>query len=168
MTKDEIFDVVNENDEVIGKATRSECHSNPNLIHRTVHFTLIDRKRQKIYLTQRSFKKDHDAGKYCFLGEHMLAGKSYNEAVKRGVNEELGFIPKSFMEVAHNIFSYRNQTEFVRFFLVNWSGEEIEWDKREIEKVISIDIHELTKEKFNTSQMTRYWIDHINWSSFGI
>ena len=84
MAKDEIFDVVNEKDEVIGTAPREECHSNPGLIHHTVHFTLIDRKKKRVFLTQRSFKKEHDAGKYCFLGEHMLSGESYEDALKRG------------------------------------------------------------------------------------
>ena len=39
-----MFDVVNEQGEVIGRATREECHANPTLIHRTVHYTLVDRK----------------------------------------------------------------------------------------------------------------------------
>ncbi len=163
MSKNEIFDVVNEKDEVVGTASREECHSNPDLIHHTVHFTLIDRKKKKIYLTQRSLEKDHDAGKYCFLGEHMLAGESYDEAVKRGVEEELGFVPNSFVELAHNIFSYQTQTEFIRFFLVDWFGEEIKWDKREMEKVLWVDVHELAEADYDYSKMTRYWIDNIDW-----
>jgi isopentenyldiphosphate isomerase len=57
--KTEILDVIDENDNVIGTATREQCHTDPKLLHHTVHFTFIDRKNSKILLTQRSFKKKH-------------------------------------------------------------------------------------------------------------
>ena len=42
MSDSEILDIVNEDDEVLGQATKAECHKDPKLMHRTVHFTLID------------------------------------------------------------------------------------------------------------------------------
>jgi isopentenyldiphosphate isomerase len=149
----------------VGTSSREECHANQDVIHRAVHFTLIDRNRNRVFVTRRSLNKDHDAGKYCFLGEHMLAGESYPEAVNRGVHEELGYEPVIFHELAHNIFSYQSQTEFVRFFVIDWKIEEIKWDKREIESVLWLDIGELKKKELDFSEMTSYWIDIVDWDS---
>lgn len=99
-----IFDVVNKDDNVIGQATREECHANLALIHHAVHLSLVDKKNKKVLLTQRSFKVKFDSGKICFPGEHVLSGKSYAEAVKRGVKEEFGVEPGFFVEGTQNFF----------------------------------------------------------------
>ena len=39
----EYFDVINEKDEVVGKATREECHKK-GLLHRAVHIILVSKK----------------------------------------------------------------------------------------------------------------------------
>lgn len=163
MKQDEIFDVVNEQDEVIGTATRKECHSNADLIHHTVHFTLRDPKTEKILITRYPLTKEHDAGKFCFLGEHIVAGESYPDAARRGCLEELGIEIVKFEEKAHHIFKYQNQTEFVRFFLGKWNGTEIHFDSEEIAKIIWIERGELKKGTYDFSEMTQYWIDHVKW-----
>lgn len=161
----EIFDVVNENDEVIGTATREECHSDSSLIHRAVHFALFDKKNRKVLLTQRSFKKETDPGKLTFLGEHVVADEGYRETAKRGVSEELGFVPKSVQEVQHNIFRLHGQTEFVRFFIVDWNGEKIKIDKEEVIDIKWMSPELLVKQKSNYSEMTRYWVENIDWDN---
>lgn len=155
----EIFDVIDENDQVIGQATRDECHDNPDLLHHTVGFTLFDRKTNKIFLRQRSFAKKRDAGKICFPGEHVLAGESYEAALKRGCLEELGFEPSEFKEVAHTIFRNTNESELVRFFVIYWNGEEITFDKSELENVFWVSREELESNAYDTSDMTKYWLE---------
>ncbi len=164
MSDNEILDIVNEKDEVIGTATRKDCHSNPHLIHRTVHFTLVDPRNKKVLMTIRSRKKKHDGGKYCVLGEHILSGKTYIDAIKRGVNEELGFVPQKFKELSHNIFTYDNQREFVRFFIILWNNEQIKYDTSEIEDLVWVDIDKIVSADLDYSDMTRYWIKTIKWS----
>ncbi|SRR5260221_166558 len=159
----EFFDIVDKNDKVIGKASRDECHSNPNLIHRTVHFTLINKNKNKVFLTQRSFNKQTDPGKLCFLGEHILTGETWEEGLIRGVQEELGFTPKIFKEVFQHIFSFSNQTEFVRFYIIEWNKEDINYDKKEIVKTKWLDLNDLIKEKSNYSDMTKFWIENTKW-----
>lgn len=70
------FDIVNEQDEVIGERTAVECHADPKLIHRVVHFTLVDKENKKILISQRSFEVKFDSGKWCFMGEHVLSGET--------------------------------------------------------------------------------------------
>ena len=39
---DEYFDIIDESGNIVGKATREECHSNTSLAHRTVHVLVFN------------------------------------------------------------------------------------------------------------------------------
>lgn len=53
---DEIFDVVDESDRVVGQATRAEVHRR-RLLHRAVHIVVSD-GRGNVVLQKRSLAKD--------------------------------------------------------------------------------------------------------------
>lgn len=161
----EILDIITENDEVIGKATREECHSNPDLIHHTVHFTLFNRKTREILITQRSFKKSHDGGKFCFLGEHILSGETYEQAICRGVQEELGFTTSSTKKVGKKLFRYDKQTELVSFYVVFWNNEKLNWSRDEMESVSWVASSYIKKTLYDFSEMTTFWINNIDWDN---
>lgn len=161
-----LFDVVNKQDEIIGAATAQECHSNPKLIHRTVHFTLFDPKTNKILITQRSFDVTFDSGKWCFMGEHVLSGESYLDALIKGVGDELDIpSPIISIELAHTVFSYANQTEFIRFFIISWNGSTIHINQNEIIDYKWVTLLELQKNKNSYSKMTKHWIESVDWES---
>ena len=89
---EEIFDVVNEHDEVIGQKPRSEIHR-LKLSHRAVH-VLVFNSRGELFLQKRSMKKD------CFPGlwdssasGHLASGESYDECSVRELREEIGLQP---------------------------------------------------------------------------
>lgn len=159
----EYFDVINEQDEVIGQASRQACHANPKLLHRTIHFTLIDIQHQKALVTVRNPELKFDGGKVCFMGEHVKAGETYTAAVVRGVQEELNILPTEWQEVDRNIFSYATQRELVRFFLVNWNGEPLHPDPNEIAEISWVTIDELAQPNNNYSAMTQHWVTQVNW-----
>lgn len=161
----EFFDVVNEHDEVIGQASRDECHANPALLHRTIHFTLIDRKFDKILLTIRTPELKYDGGKVCVMGEHLKAGESYKAAVIRGIREELGFVPTQYMDLGQHIFAYAKQRELVHFYLVDWNGEQLVPDPAEISELHWVTFKSLMEESRDYSEMTRYWIQHADWKA---
>ena len=50
--EEEYFDIVNENDEVIGKASRTEAHEK-KMIHRAVTIFVFNNKKE-LYMIQRS------------------------------------------------------------------------------------------------------------------
>jgi isopentenyl-diphosphate Delta-isomerase len=86
---EEIFDVVNDRDEVISQASRSEVHRR-KLHHRAVH-VLIFNFRGQVFLQKRSMAKD------CFPGTwdssasgHLNQGEDYDACAFREVREELG------------------------------------------------------------------------------
>ena len=86
---EEIFDVVNQRDEVVGQAPRSEVHRG-KLNHRAVH-VLVFNGRGELFLQKRSRTKD------CFPGAwdssasgHLARGEDYDRCAVREVGEELG------------------------------------------------------------------------------
>jgi isopentenyldiphosphate isomerase len=161
----EKFDLVDEKGSVIGSASREQCHMNTELIHPTVHFTLFNPFTNEIMLTQRSFKKRWDPGKNIFLGEHMISGENYEVGLKRGVTEELGFEPSEFVLLGDTVFRQKSQTEYTRFFIVIYHGEEIDFDRSETERVWWIDLDDLEEFDDNVGGMTKYWIENIDWST---
>src|SRR5882762_3903686 len=86
---EEIFDVVNERDEVIGKRPRSEVHS-LGLMHRATH-VLVFNKRGQIFLQKRSMKKDRQPGLWdSSVSGHVDAGEDYDTCAVRELREEIG------------------------------------------------------------------------------
>jgi len=85
----EFLDVVNENDEVIGRASYNEIYEQL-LVHRIAHI-LIFNDRREMLLQLRSKNKG-----FCPLhwgtsvGGHVQSGESYEDAAKREFEEELG------------------------------------------------------------------------------
>jgi len=86
---EEIFDVVNDRDEVIGRKPRSEIHR-LKLRHRAVH-VLVFNSRGELFLQKRSMKKD------CFPGAwdssasgHLDSGETYGACAVRELREEIG------------------------------------------------------------------------------
>jgi isopentenyldiphosphate isomerase len=86
---EEIFDVVNERDEVIGQNTRREVHAR-GLWHRAVH-VLVFNERGDVFLQKRSMKKDIAAGKWdSSASGHLDTGEAYDACAVREVREEIG------------------------------------------------------------------------------
>ena len=85
----ELLDIVDENNKVIGQAMRGEAHKKGH-IHRALSVLIINSKGQ-ILLQQRSDKsKVHPLSWDLSTSEHVLAGESYADAGKRSLKEELG------------------------------------------------------------------------------
>lgn len=94
VTAEEWFDVVNEADEIIGRAPRCRCHGDPSLIHRTVHVVVLPPEGGGVLLQLRAQNKDIQPGKWdTAVGGHLHAGEDYGTAARREMNEELGLSP---------------------------------------------------------------------------
>ena len=88
---EEIFDVVNERDEVIGRAPRREVHAR-GLWHRAVH-VLVFNARGEVFLQKRSLKKDTAAGRWDSSSSgHVDAGEAYDDCAVRELREEIGLV----------------------------------------------------------------------------
>jgi isopentenyl-diphosphate delta-isomerase len=89
--KEEIFDVCNERDEVIGQNTRAEVHR-LDLMHRAVH-VLVFNRRGEVFLQKRSMTKDTFPGAWdSSASGHLDSGEDYDACAVREVREELGIV----------------------------------------------------------------------------
>jgi isopentenyl-diphosphate delta-isomerase type 1 len=87
---EEFFDVVDEQDKPVRRATRREVHAR-GLLHRAVHILVFD-SSGKIFLQKRSMKKDLSPGLWdSSCSGHLDAGEDYDSAAKRELFEELGW-----------------------------------------------------------------------------
>ncbi len=88
--QDEIFDVVDANNCVVGQARRKEIHAK-GLMHRAIHIFWVKSDGQ-LCLQRRSYGKDSCPGLLSSsCAGHLDAGESYDTAAYRELAEELGF-----------------------------------------------------------------------------
>jgi len=86
---EDIFDVVNERDEVVDCQTRSVVHR-LGLKHRAAH-VLVFNARGEVFLQKRSRKKDRQPGLWdSSASGHLDSGEDYDAAAVRELREELG------------------------------------------------------------------------------
>jgi isopentenyl-diphosphate delta-isomerase type 1 len=86
---DELFDVVDEHDRVIGQACRADVHAR-KLWHRAIHVLVFDRTG-RVFLQRRSLEKDIAPGRWdSSCSGHLDAGEDYDTAAVRELGEELG------------------------------------------------------------------------------
>ncbi len=118
----ELFPVVTEQGEVIGSATRGECHSGSRLLHPVVHLHVFN-SRGEIYLQKRPEWKDIQPGKWdTAVGGHVDYGETPAEALQREVREELGiteFLPQ-FVDMY--VFDSRRERELVYVHRTTYDG----------------------------------------------
>lgn len=85
---DDLFDLVDERDRVVGRATRREVHAR-GLLHRAVHILVFD-SAGRVYLQKRSQAKDVAPGVWdSSCSGHVDAGEDYDGAAVRELREEL-------------------------------------------------------------------------------
>src|SRR5215467_8275715 len=97
---EEIFDVVNERDEVIGRKPRSEVHR-LGLMHRATH-VLVFNKRGQVFLQKRSMNKDRQPGLWdSSASGHVDSGEDYDDCAVRELREEIGL---KVYEVPERVF----------------------------------------------------------------
>jgi isopentenyldiphosphate isomerase len=89
LSADEILDIVDEDDRVIGRAPRGEAYAR-GLRHRCV-FVLARDAEGRIFVHRRTARKLVFPSMYdMFVGGVVGAGESYDEAALREAEEELG------------------------------------------------------------------------------
>ena len=80
---EEIFPVVDAAGNVVGKATRGECHGGSMLLHPVVHLHVFN-SRGELYLQKRPAWKDIQPGRWdTAVGGHVDYGETIAEALRR-------------------------------------------------------------------------------------
>jgi isopentenyldiphosphate isomerase len=88
--KDEIYDLIDDKDNIIGKATWTEVHTK-GLLHQTcAAFIFKNESRKEILLQKRSHTMTQDPDKYSIsVGGHIISGESPDMGIRKELSEEL-------------------------------------------------------------------------------
>lgn len=130
---DELLDLVNENNEIIGEVWKSKANNDPKLIHREILVYLFD-KENRLLMQQRSFKKKVYPGVWAETASgHVGKGEDPEAAAHRELIEEMGFDTelKFFIK---RILRYPNETHISYCYKGIYKGEKIEFQKEEVEQ----------------------------------
>ena len=119
---DEIFDVVNERDEVIDQVPRPEVHRR-GLLHRAVHILVFNPKGE-VFLQKRSASKDtHPQTWDSSTSGHVDSGEDYDTAAVRELEEEIGLFVDTSPERLFKIAAGREtDQEFVWVYRTEAEG----------------------------------------------
>jgi isopentenyl-diphosphate delta-isomerase type 1 len=119
---EELFEIVNQQGEVIGIAPRTQVHGNPDLLHRVVH-VLVFNAGDELLLQKRSLQKDVAPGKWdTSVGGHMAPGETVEAAAIREMEEELGLPPDNLTRLYTYTHSNSYESEMVVTFRTLHNG----------------------------------------------
>lgn len=126
----EIFDVVDEHDQVTGQRTRGDVHR-LGLRHRAVHVFVFNR-RGEVFLQQRSHLKDISPLAWdSSAAGHLDSGEDYAAAAVRELREELGIEVADTERVLKLPAGPDTDHEFVELRLARHDGK-VRWPAEEV------------------------------------
>lgn len=109
----EIFPVVDEDGNVVGKASRAECHGGSKLLHPVVHLHVFD-SENRLFLQRRPNWKDIQPGKWdTAVGGHVDLNETPEAALRREVREEIGLTDFQPVMIARYVFESDRERELV-------------------------------------------------------
>ena len=121
--KDELFPIVDAEGQVVGKATRGECHGGARLLHPVVHLHVFNNNGE-IFLQKRPEWKDIQPGKWdTAVGGHIDYGETPEDALVREVREELGITTFTPQWLGMYVFESQRERELVYVYQMVYDGE---------------------------------------------
>ena len=158
---DELFDVVDENDKVIGQEMRSVVHQR-GLWHRGAHVLLFTPDDKLIVQQRAKSKSQSPLALDCSVSEHVLAGETYFYAAIRGLEEELGLTGITIQPLIKFKMNYGpNDNEISVIYKGTSNPDMVRFDPGEIEKMDCIDKHELEQLMLDRPDMLSRWFFQI-------
>lgn len=119
----EIFPLVDADGNVIGKATRPECHDGSKLLHPVVHLHLFN-SNGELFLQKRSPNKDIQPNRWdSSASGHIDYGETPHVAVLREASEELGISLREVTFIDKYIIETDQEQELSYCYRAIWDGE---------------------------------------------
>lgn len=135
----ELFPVVDLSGNVIGKATRGQCHDSQSmLLHPVVHLHIFTPGRKALLLQKRSASKMIQPGKWdTAVGGHVDYGESVAEALLRETREELGVDASGAISVGRYEWKSAVERELVNIFEMEAAPDSFStsFDPEEVQEV---------------------------------
>ena len=139
---DELLDLVNEKDEVIGEVWRSQTIGHPELIFREVGILIHDNKN-RLLLQRRSFNKKAYPGHWIIsAGGHVGKGGNPEDEAHKELREEMGIDVPLKLEFKI-LMSYPGNRSYAYGFIGEYNGNDFVIQREEVEEA-----RFFTKEEF--------------------
>lgn len=171
---DEVFELVDENDQVIGRELRGIVHRQ-GLLHRAVYAWVFNPSGE-LLIQQRSPLKKIGANQWDLsAAEHLQPGEDYTSAVVRGLSEELGIQIETVemagpLQPTHKRELHQGEfhdVELVRSYRLDGFKAEVKLGDGEVTETRWIAIDELKKEIAHEPESFTQWmreeIDSLKW-----
>ena len=164
-TPDEVLDLVDKDDNVIGTVKKGMANSDPRLIHREIAIILVNRNGE-VLLQQRSYKKKVFPGMWTVsCAGHVFHGASPEKTAHRELEEELGFDTKlKFFKKF--LRKESNETHFSYWFWGIYKDEKIIIEPEEVERVNWVNqekLEQLIKDKkitkVSAEMIKEFWLN---------
>jgi isopentenyl-diphosphate Delta-isomerase len=158
---DELFDIIDEQDLVIGQAMRSIVHQR-GLWHRGVHIFLFTLDG-KLLVQQRSKDRHHAPSALdCSISEHVKAGEDYYKGAIRGLKEELGVEGIDIQALVKFKMNYGpNDNEISELYKGVVDPAIVKFDPVEVERIDYYSLPELQKLLAEREIVFSYWFEQI-------
>lgn len=131
---DELLDLVNENDEVIGEVWRSEAHKNNEIIHREIWIMIFNDKNEVLLQQRSKLKKNNPLLWTIACAGHVKRGKTPEEIAHIELKEELGFDTK--LNFQNKSFEKKEtESRFNWAYIGEYNGIEMTIQKEEVEQI---------------------------------
>lgn len=119
----EMFPLVDEKGDIIGAATRGECHDGSKKLHPVVHLHLFNAAGE-LFLQKRPAWKDIQPGRWdTAVGGHVDLGENISMALHREAQEELGITFESAEQLTPYVFESERERELVYPFRLVYEAE---------------------------------------------
>jgi 16S rRNA (adenine1518-N6/adenine1519-N6)-dimethyltransferase len=147
---DELLDLINEKDEVVGKEWKYEMHKNGSL-HRTVIGEVIGKGR--VWTLVKQSERKQDTNQYVSaVGGHVKSGESNEDALKREAAEEYGLKGKfDYKFIGKKIYSREIKGNFENHLFILY---EIYTDQEPVLDDESISLKDFTEKELSEELKT--------------
>jgi isopentenyldiphosphate isomerase len=119
----EMFPLVDEKGNIIGAASRAECHDGSKKLHPVVHLHIFNSKGELLLQKRPTWKKIQPNKWDTAVGGHVDLGENISQALKRETLEEEGiydYIPEF---ITSYIFESKVERELVFVYKTIYDGE---------------------------------------------
>ncbi len=144
MEEIEYLDLVDENDNVIGKEDRNIIYENNMKNFRVINIMIMN-SENKIIVPKRSDNRRLFPNCYdCSVGGHVSSGESYEEAAYRELEEELGIKNVKLEQIGYFKPSDIDTSCFSKMYKLVYDGD-LNYDKDGIQEIFYMNKEEIRK-----------------------